>query len=94
MPQLYDGHDVQHPVDLPVPLRESRWWVWSPEEASTGAVPVQDAKWLRSGKRVMSTTSTSSRAAPEGPMPCRSIRPVPVALTRDFSSLSAALVRA
>ena len=26
-----------------------------------GAVPVQDAKWLRSGNRVMSATSTSSR---------------------------------
>ena len=37
-----------------------------------GAVPVQEAKWSRSGNRVMSPTSTSSRAAPEGPMPCRS----------------------
>ena len=46
-----------------------------------GAVPFQDAKWPRSGNRVMSPTSTSSRAAPEGPMPCRSSRLVPVAAT-------------
>ena len=31
-----------------------------------GAVPFQEAKWARLGKRVMSPTSTSSRAAPEG----------------------------
>ena len=54
------------------PARESRCRTWSPEEASIGAVPFQDAKWPRSGNRVMSPTSTSSRAAPEGPMPCRS----------------------
>ena len=29
-------------------------------------MPVQDAKWLRSGNRVMSPTSTSSPAAPGG----------------------------
>ncbi len=34
-----------------------------------GAVPFQEAKWLRSGNRAMSPTSTSSLAAPEGPMP-------------------------
>ena len=36
----------------------------------------------RSGNRVMSPTSTSSRAAPEGPMPCRSSSDVPVAASR------------
>ena len=41
-----------------LPPRESRWRTWSPEEASIGAVPVQDAKWLLSGNRVMSPTST------------------------------------
>ena len=46
-----------------------------------GAVPFQDAKWALLGKRVMSPTSTSSRAAPDGPMPCRSSRAVPVAST-------------
>ena len=35
-----------------------------------GAVPIQDAKCARLGKRVMSPTSTKSRAAPDGPMPC------------------------
>lgn len=43
--------------------------------------------------RVMSPTSTSSRAAPEGPMPLRSIRLVPVAATRALSSLFAAFLR-
>jgi hypothetical protein len=32
-----------------------------------GAVPFQDAKRALSGNRVMSPTSTSNRAAPEGP---------------------------
>jgi hypothetical protein len=43
-----------------------------------GAVPFQDAKWALFGNRVMSPTSTSNRAAPEGPMPLRSSNPVPV----------------
>jgi len=58
-----------------------------------GAVPFQDAKCALFGKRVMSPTSTSSRAAPEGPMPCRSIRVVPVALTISVSSLLAVFLR-
>src|SRR5665647_324154 len=33
------------------PARESRWRTWSPEDASIGAVPVQDAKWPLSGNR-------------------------------------------
>ena len=40
------------------PARDSRWRSWSPDEASNGAVPFQDAKWPRSGNRVMSPTST------------------------------------
>src|SRR5665647_2007091 len=32
------------------PARESRWRTWSPEEASMGAVPVQDAKWALFGE--------------------------------------------
>ena len=51
-----------------------------------GAVPFQEAKWARFGNRVMSPASTSSRAAPEGPMPCRSITVVPVAATSSFNS--------
>ena len=57
------------------------------------AVPFQDAKCARLGKRVMSPTSTSSRAAPEGPMPCRAINVVPVAAASSVSSLLAAFLR-
>jgi hypothetical protein len=55
-----------------------------------GAVPVHEAKWPLAGNRVMSSTSTSSRAAPDGPMPCRSSSAVPVVLTSATSSLFAA----
>jgi hypothetical protein len=76
-----------------LPAWESRWRIWSPEEASIGAVPFQDAKWPLVGKRVMSPASTSKRAAPVGPMPCRPSRLVPVWWSSAASSLSAALVR-
>jgi hypothetical protein len=75
------------------PARDNRCRTCSPEEASIGAVPFQDAKCARLGNRVVSPTSTSSRAAPEGPMPCRSISLVPVAATSCLSSLSASLER-
>jgi hypothetical protein len=42
--KLDDGHDVQGAVDAPVAARDSRCRFWSPEEASKGAVPFQDAK--------------------------------------------------
>ena len=58
-----------------------------------GAVPLHDPKWFLSGKREMSPTSTNRRAAPEGPMPCRSIKDVPVASTKAVSSLFAAFLR-
>ena len=32
------------------PARESRWRTWSPEDASIGAVPVQDPKWRAVGE--------------------------------------------
>ena len=57
-----------------------------------GAVPGREVAAV--GEPVMSPTSTSSRAAPEGPMPCRSSRLVPVAATSSRSSLSAAFFRA
>ena len=69
------------------PARDSRCRICSPEEASRGAVPVQDAKWLRSGNRAMSPTSARILAAPAGPMPCRSIRCEPRAWTAVLSSL-------
>src|ERR1044072_5538215 len=31
------------------PARDSRWRIWSPEEASIGAVPFQEAKCARVG---------------------------------------------
>jgi len=46
-----------------LPPRESRCRTLSPEDASMGADPVQDAKWPLVGNRVMSPTSTSSPAA-------------------------------
>jgi hypothetical protein len=62
-----------------LPARDSRWRTWSPEEASIGAVPFQEAKCARVGNRVMSRVSISSRAAPDGPIPCRLVSVVPVA---------------
>jgi hypothetical protein len=76
-----------------LPARDSRWRTWSPEEASMGAVPFQEAKCARLGNLAMSPVSISSRAAPEGPIPCRPVSVVPVAASSAVSSLSAALVR-
>ena len=76
-----------------LPARDSRWRTWSPEEASMGAVPFQDAKWALVGNLVTSPASTSSRAAPEGPIPCREVSVVVVALSSSFSSLLAAFLR-
>jgi hypothetical protein len=91
--QLDDSHDVQRAVDLPVASADSRCRTCSPEDASMGAVPFQDAKWALSRKPVMSPTSTSSLAAPEGPMPFSWVSVLPVAASSSRSSLSAALVR-
>ena len=41
----------------------------------------------------MSPTSTSSRAAPDGPIPCRAVSVVPAAFSAAVSSLSAAFLR-
>jgi hypothetical protein len=40
-----------------LPARESRWRFCSPEEASMGAVPFQEAKWARLVNRPMSPSS-------------------------------------
>jgi hypothetical protein len=45
------------------PARESRCRFCSPEEASRGAVPVQEANLLRPANRVTSPTSARTRAA-------------------------------
>jgi uncharacterized membrane protein YsdA (DUF1294 family) len=39
-----------------LPARDSRWRICSPEEASRGAVPVQEANRLRSANRATSPT--------------------------------------
>ena len=55
------------------PARDSRWRICSPEEASRGAVPVQDANRFRLANRATSPTSARIRAATTGPTPGRSI---------------------
>ena len=57
-----------------LPARDSRWRCWSPEEASMGAVPFQEAKWSAVANRSMSPMSPSSRAAPDGPIPLSSLQ--------------------
>ena len=75
-----------------LPARDSRCRCWSPDEASSGAVPFQEAKCPRLAKRWMSPTSPMRRAAPDGPMPLRFCRLLPVASTSSVSSLFAALI--
>src|SRR5690242_16726686 len=65
------------------PARESRWRAWLPEEASGGAVPVQEANRPRLANRWTSPTSASSRAAPGGPLPCSCIRVDPHAVPQE-----------
>src|SRR5665811_570770 len=74
------------------PARDSRCRTISPEEASIGAVPVQEANRLRSANRAMSPTSARTRAAPTGPTPRRSINHEPEAFTICFSSAVRALI--
>ena len=76
-----------------MPARESRWRTWSPEDASIGAVPFQDAKCALEGKRATSRASISSRAAPDGPIPFKLVKVVPVAWSSSRSWVSAAFVR-
>jgi hypothetical protein len=52
-----------------LPVRDRRWRFWSPEDASIGAVPFQQAKWALLRNRLMSPMSPSRRAAPDGPIP-------------------------
>jgi hypothetical protein len=74
---LDGGHDVQRPVDLAVARPRQTMPLVVTGGCIEGAVPFQEAKCARVGNRVMSPTSTSSLAAPEGPMPCRSISVLP-----------------
>lgn len=74
------------------PARDSRCRFCSPEEASRGAVPVQDANRLRSAKRATSPTLARIRAATTAPTPWRSISRDPRAKTMAFSSTMAFLI--
>jgi hypothetical protein len=58
----------------------------SPEEASSGAVPFHEANLSRSANRWLSPTSTISRAAPDGPIPVRSMSVEPRTWIRSRSS--------
>ena len=57
-----------------------------------GAVPFQEANRSRSVNRRMSSTSASSRAAPQGPIPVRSISVDPRASTRSCRPFSVVLI--
>ena len=46
---LIETEVVRHSDRCRFPARDSRWRTWSPEEASMGAVPFQDAKWCGRG---------------------------------------------
>ena len=76
-----------------LPARDSRWRTWSPQEASVGAVPFGEAKWALLGNLVTSPASTSSRAAPDGPIACRSVKVVPVARGSALRSVLASFLR-
>ena len=74
------------------PARDRRCRTISPEEASIGAVPVQDANRLRSANLATSPVSAKVRAATTGPNPGRSINLEPEANTISFSSRVRALI--
>jgi hypothetical protein len=86
VPQLDDGHDVQCPIDAPVPGPGEPVTFLVTGGGVQGAVPFQEANLSRSAKRWMSPTSTSNRAAPEGPIPVSSMRVEPRAARSSRSS--------
>jgi hypothetical protein len=69
-----------------------RWRRWSPEDASIGAVPCQEAKCAAVRNRSIVAMSPMSRAAPDGPIPLRSVSELRLALTSCRSCLSAARI--
>ena len=75
-----------------LPARESRCRCWLPEDASSGAVPFQDANRSRSARRWISPTSASNRAALDGPMPVSSSTVEPRSVTRVVSCFLIALI--
>jgi len=89
---LNSGHHVQNPIDLPVtrPGQPVPDLVTGGRVDGGGATPRSE---VRAVGELGDVTSTSSRAAPLGPMPCRSISVVPVSATSFLSSLLAAFLR-
>jgi hypothetical protein len=87
------GHDVQHPVDLPVAGPREPVADLIAGGGIDGRSAIREAKCARVGNLAASPTSASSRAAPDGPIPCRSVNVVPVAASSAVSSLLAALLR-
>ena len=82
---LDDGHDVQGPVDAPIAGAGEAVAFLVAGGGVRGAVPFQEANLARVAKRATSPTSPRIRAAPAGPMPLSSIRPVGKATLRDGS---------
>jgi hypothetical protein len=68
------------------PALDRRWRTVSPDDASIGAVPVQDANRFRSANLVASPTSAKTRAATIGPTPGSSVKVEPLSWTITFSS--------
>jgi hypothetical protein len=66
---LADGDEVQGGVELAVAAPVQPMATDIAAGASMGAVPVELAKWSRSGKRVRSPAWPSSLAARTGPTP-------------------------
>ena len=88
---LAAGHDVQHPVDLPVPRAGQPV---ADRVAGGGvdggrAVPGREERLGREAGDVADLDQQPG--APEGPMPLRSNSPVPVATTSSVSSLPMAV---
>jgi hypothetical protein len=84
--QLDDPGDIEHVVEAAVPGPRQPVAQMLAAGGVDRGVPVQDAKWFRSGNRAMSPASARIRAAPAGPMPWMSIKCEPVARTAFLSS--------
>jgi hypothetical protein len=90
--ELDDGHDVQDPVDAPVPGSGQPVASLVAGGRVEGAVPFQDAKWSRLANLLTSPMSPSSRAAPDGPIPGSCCSVLPVDATSSVSCAFAALI--
>jgi hypothetical protein len=92
VPQLHDRHDVQDPVDAPVPgaRQPVAGLAAGGGVQRRGAVPGGEP--VAAGEPVDVADVGEQPGGPDGPMPCRSIRVDPRAVTSSVSSLSRARV--